>query len=130
MKSQISFRTSLFDSKALNTPVSVDRHYGEDLAQWMSKKAVGGEFEFGKPFQSTRGWSDRVTVDGEHFLLGFGLGAKSLDADYAEWIITIEKPKRFGVFGSKDSASRGRLCDLIHNVLRDERGVREVQWSE
>ena len=128
MKNQISFRTSLFDSQELVPPVANDQHFGEDLANWMSKKATGSEFAFGKPMQAERGWSETVSVDGENFVLGFGIVDESVGIDYAEWLITIEKLRKWKIFGPKDSALRGRLCDLIHNILRDERQIREVQW--
>ena len=129
MKNQISFRTSLFDSNKLVPPISNDQHFVEDLANWMSKKATGSEFAFGMPVQELHGWSETVAVDGEMFILGFGIVDGSVGVDYAEWHITIEKLRKWKMFGSKDSASRGRLCDLIHNILRDERQIREVQWS-
>lgn len=130
MKNTISFRTSLFDSSNLVPPVANDQHFGEDLAQWMSSKAKGSEFAFGKPIQELHGWSETVAANGETFVLGFGIVDSYIGTDYAEWMITIDKPKKWFEFGSKDSASRGRLCDLIHNILRDEREIREVQWGE
>ena len=130
MKNQISFRTELFDSKELVPPVAGDQHFGEDLAKWMSGKANGGEFRFGKPVPALHGWSETVAVDGENFVLGFGIAREYIGLDYAEWTISIDKPRKWKMFGSKDSPSRGRLCDLIHNILRDERQIREVQWSE
>ena len=126
MKNQISFMSGLFDSDRQAHAAQC----GKDLAAWLAAKSKGSEFVFGKPVQAASGWSESVTVGGEHFVLGFDLGAKSVDPEYAEWIITIDKPRRFLFFGPKNSASRGRLCDLIHNILRDERFVREVQWSE
>ena len=130
MKNQISFRTSIFDSTKLVPPVANDQHFGEDLAKWMSNKAKGGEFDFGKPVQEPHGWSETVAADGENFVLGFGIVDEYIGLDYAEWRITIDKPRKWFMFGSKDSPSRGRLCDLIHNILRDEREIREVQWGD
>ena len=129
MKNQISFMSGLFDTAELSPPVAGDRHFGEDLAIWMAKKSDGGEFVFGNPVRTADGWIESVTVDGEKFVVGFGLGSDSAGEDYAEWTITIDKPRTWRSFGSKDSPSRARLCDLIHNILRDERGIREVQWS-
>jgi len=129
MKNQISFRTELFDSKKIVPPVA-GQQLGEDLAKWMSGKAKGGEFDFGRPTRAEHGWSETVNVNGESFILGFGIVDSYIGLDYAEWLITIDKPRKWFLFGSKDSPSRDRLCDLIHNILRDERQIREVQWSE
>lgn len=130
MKNHISFRTELFDSKEL-TPKSANKpNFGEDLAKWMSGKAKGGEFSFGSPTPALHGWSETVNGNGEKFVLGFDIVDSYIGLDYAEWQITIDKPRKWKMFGSKDSPSRDRLCDLIHNILRDERKIREVQWSD
>lgn len=129
MKNQISFMSALFDTKALVPPVVHDRHFGEDLAKWMIVKSKGSEFVFSTPVKSADGWSESVTANGENFILGFGIDDLTIGDDYAGWTITIDKPRGWKFFASKDSPSRGRLCDLIHNILRDERQIREVQWS-
>ena len=130
MKNQISFRTELFDSKESDPSPVNDQHFGEDLAKWMSVKANGGEFSFGIPTRGLHGWSETVVGNGESFTLGFDIVDSYIGLDYAEWQITIDKPRKWKMFGAKDSPSRGRLCDLIHNILRDERKVRELQWSD
>jgi hypothetical protein len=129
MRNEISFMSGLFDTAALTPPVAGDRHFGEDLARWLAVRSKGSEFTFGPPVRSADGWSEPVTVDGESFRLDFGLADLSVGEDYAEWHIKIEKMRSWKYFGSKDSPSRSRLCDLIHNILRDERQIREVQWS-
>jgi len=121
--------SGLFDTKAMVPPVAGDRHFGEDLAKWLIVKSMGSEFAFSTPVKSSDGWSESVTVDGENFVLGFGIDGETIGDEYAGWTITIDQPRSWKFFGSKDSPSRGRLCDLIHNILRDERQIREVQWS-
>lgn len=127
MKEHISFTTGLFDSGKINNGDSV--RIGEDLARWFIKKSDGGEFAFSEPIQSSYGWADKVTAGGEEFRLGFGIRDGSVGSDYADWRITIEKVNKWKLFGSKDSELRGRLCDLVHNVLRDEGQIREVHWG-
>lgn len=129
MKNQISFMSGLFDTQASIPPVAGDHHFGEDLAKWIIVKSKGSEFVFSSPVRSAEGWSESVTANGESFVLDFGLVDGSVGEDYAEWLIKIDKPRAWKFFGPKDSPSRGRLCDLIHNILRDERQIREVQWS-
>jgi hypothetical protein len=129
MKNEITFMTGLFESGHA-TPVSADeRRPGEDLARWMKDKSMGSEFVFDDPVKNELGWSESVTANGENFTLGFGILESTLGSDYAEWHITIDKERRWGFIGSKDSASRSRLCDLVHNILRNEYSIREVQWS-
>ena len=129
MKNQISFMSGLFDTAELSPPVANDHHFGEDLALWIAKKSDGSDYVFSAPVRNADGWSESVTDGGEKFVLGFGLVDGSAGSDYAHWLITIDKPRSWRSFGSKDSPSRSRLCDLIHNILRDERQIREVQWS-
>lgn len=128
MKNQISFMCGLFDTAASIPPIANDHHFGEDLAKWMAVKSKGSEFVFGTPVRNESGWSESVSANGESFVLGFGLAEGSIGSDYAEWKITIDSPRSWKSFGSNDSQVRSRLCDHIHNVLRDERQVRELQW--
>lgn len=130
MKTQISFITELFDSGKANAGAG-GVPAGEDLARWFIKKSKGGEFTFGEPVGCMSGWMSSVTAEGEKFELGFGIIDGSAGSDYAEWRIFIRSINRWKLFGSsKDSELRGHLCDLVHNVLRDEGKIREVHWGE
>lgn len=129
MKNQISFTTGLFDSGQKKVDVNGGPRLGEDLARWLIAKSSGDEFTFGEPTPEGRGWTEAVTAEGEKFRLGFGLVPTSAGADFAEWVITIEKERHWKMFGSRDSELRSRLCDLIHNVLREEGQIREVHWG-
>ena len=121
--------TGLFESGHI-APISVNEvRPGEDLARWLKVKSMGSEFVFDDPIWNASGWSESVTANGESFVLGFGIVESSLGSDYAEWHITIDKRRKWKFIGSKDSRSRSRLCDLVHNILRDEYSIREVQWS-
>ena len=120
--------SGLFDTAPSVPPIPNDHHFGEDLAKWMAVRSKDSEFAFGKPEPCDTGWSESVTANGESFVIDFGLADGSIGSDYAEWMITIAKPRSWKSFGSADSAVRSRLCDHIHNVLRDERQVRELQW--
>lgn len=128
MKNHISFTTGLFDSGAANSGSKTDL-LGEDLARWLIDRSKGDEFTFGEPTRIGHGWTDTVIANDEEFKLGFGLLPGSAGADYADWRITIEKVTKWKLFGSKDSKLRDRLCDLVHNVLRDEGQIREVHWG-
>lgn len=126
MKAHISFTTGLFDSGEKG---SSNTRLGEDLARWLIGKSAGGEFTFGEPTAADRGWTDTVTAEGQKFRLGFGILPGTVGAAYADWRITIDKVNRWKMFGSSDSEVRGRLCDLVHNILRDEGEIREVHWG-
>ena len=126
MKDQISFMTGLFDTEPSVT--AGDRRFGQDLAVWMALKSKGTEFVFGDPVKTASGWAGSVTTKGESFKLGFGL-VNGIGSDYAEWAITIDRPRSWRSLRPSGSAGRSRLCDHIHNVLRDERQVRELHWD-
>jgi hypothetical protein len=130
MKSQISFTTDLFESKQVQPHFINDRCFGEDLAQWFVEAASGGAFSFSEPFQEDWGWTVLAEANGEKFVVGFGIMDESIGDDQADWLITIEKTRRWMFFGSKDSRLRGELCDLVQNVLRDKAHIREVRWTD
>lgn len=129
MKKQISFVTGLFETGVSKQAESGDRLLGEDLAHWLVAKCSGDEFTFTEPVQDEHGWSNVAAAEGQKFRLGYEIIHSSVGDAHAEWRITVEKLRSWGIFGSKDSALRGRLCDLIHNVLREEGETREVQWG-
>lgn len=128
MKTQISFMSSLFKSGERKQDAASDRLLGEDLALWFAGRSKDVEFAFGKPVHGQNGWSESASAAGEEFTLGFEIVHGSVGSDYAEWNINIGKAGR--MFGAKDSEVRSRLCDHIHNVLRDSRDVREIQWAD
>lgn len=130
MKSQISFTTDLFESKE-GKPHSIDGgRLGEDLARWLVERAKGSEFAFGQPFQEDTGWTVPVDAEGEKFVVRFAIQDESIGDTQADWLITVEKVRRWKLFGSGDSAIRSRLCDLIQNILRDGAHIREVRWED
>ena len=120
--------SGLFDTAAAVPAVANDHHFGEDLASWIAAKSQDSEFEFGPAVRTPTGWAEPVTAGGETFTLGFGLVDGSVGREYAEWMITIDTPNSWRS-GKSGSPSRARLCDHVHNVLRQERGIREVQWD-
>ncbi len=122
MKSQISFTTDIFESKNV-------KPFGKDLAKWLIDACSGHEYTFGEPFQDDWGWSVLAEANGENFVIGFAIMDKSIGDDQADWLITVEKERRWKMFGSKDSPLRSNLCDLIQNVLRDKPHVREIRWT-
>ena len=130
MKHELSFMTGLFDSGVPKQAIASDRLLGEDLARWLISKSKGGEFVFEQPVQDACGWSEAVHAGGQEFKLGFEIMHDTVGLDYSEWRIKIDTVKKWGLFGSKDSKVRGRLCDHIHNVIRDEYHFREIQWCD
>lgn len=129
MKSQISFTTDLFETKAGKLHFINDRCLGEDLATWFVEAASGGAFSFSEPFQEDWGWAVSAEANGERFVVGFGIMDASIGEEQADWLITVEKFRRWKFFGSKDSSLRGELCDLIQNVLRNKPHIREIRWT-
>ena len=128
MKSQISFTTDLFATE--RPPEASDRQLGEDLAVWLAEAASGGEFVFDKPYQAEWGWVVEAHSGGEDFIVGCGIMNESFGDAQADWLITVEKVRRWKFFGAKDSRLRGELCDLIQNVLRDKPHIREIRWTD
>lgn len=128
MKSQISFTTDIF---ATERPSEAShRQLGEDLAVWLAQAASGDEFVFGTPYQAEWGWAVDVHSGNEAFIVGCGIMNESFGDAQADWLITVERVRRWKFLGAKDSRLRSELCDLIQNVLRDKPHIREIRWTD
>jgi hypothetical protein len=130
MKDQISFTTDLFESKQVRPHFKNERCFGEDLARWFVGAAGGGAFSFGEPFQEEWGWAVLAESGGEKFAVKFEIMDTSIGDNQADWLITVEKLRKWKYFSSKDSNLRGELCDLVQNVLRDRAHIREIRWTK
>lgn len=122
MKSSISFSSDLFAD-------AVDGgHAGGDIAKLLVSRAIDDEFQFGEPVLSDAGWTIPVTSGNETFVVG--IDDSAIGNKEAEWAITVEKTRKWKIFGEQDSDKRARLCDLIQNILREEPHIGEVRWSD
>src|SRR5688572_13013337 len=130
MKSQISFTTDIFETRQTQPHFNNPRNFGEDVAAWLVEISRSSAFKFGEPFQTDEGWTVPVDAGGEHFEIGIGIMDASIGDEQANWLITVEKTRKWKYVGSKDSALRGELCDHIQNVLRDKPHIREIRWTE
>ena len=130
MKSQITFITDIFESSEVKPHSTNDRCFGEDVAEWLVEKTKGGEFTFGEPFQEDSGWAIPVEAGGEKFVVKIRIMEESIGEDQADWLISVEKVRKWKIFSSKDSPMRCELCDLIQNVLRDAAHIREIRWID
>lgn len=129
MKSQISFTTDIFETKTKPAAVD-DRSFGKDLATWLANDATGGKFDFGEPYQADWGWAIDVSAGKEKFLVGCGIMIESIGDEQADWLITVEKVRKWKMLGSRDSPMRVELCDLIQNILRAKAHIREIRWTD
>jgi hypothetical protein len=129
MKNQIAFTTDIFETRERKANFLSDRNFGEDLARWLVEISSGGDFKFGEPFQEAEGWFVPVSAGGESFIIGVGVMDASIGDEQADWLLTIEKKRKWGM-GSKDSTLRSELCDHIQNVLRDKAHIREIRWTD
>lgn len=129
MKKQITFVTGKFETGVSKQAESGDRLLGKDLALWLISECENDEFTFSPPAEDAVGWYCMADAEGESFRLGCEILHADVGANHAEWRVTVDRRSSWNIFKRKESPVRGRLCDLIHNVLREEGEMREVQWG-
>ncbi|HVF46012.1 MAG TPA: hypothetical protein VNA17_00450 [Pyrinomonadaceae bacterium] len=130
MKSQISFTTDIFESQTPKPHFISPRNFGEDLAEWLVEASRASAFKLGSPFQTEEGWTVPAQAGGESFEIGVGIMDESIGDAQANWLITVEKKRKWKVFSSRDSELRSELCDHIQNILRDKPHIREIRWTD
>jgi hypothetical protein len=126
----ISFTTDIFESKEVKPHFINDRCFGEDLAAWLVDKLAATRFECGDPFQEDWGWATIARSNGEVFTVGVGIMDDSIGQDTAEWMVMIDKMRKFVFFGSKDSPARDELCREVEAILRSEPAFHNVRRIE
>lgn len=130
MNREVSFCTDLFESREVQPHFINERCFGEDLAKWLIGKLKGSGFSFGEPYQEDWGWEIEAKVEGSRLYIQIGIMDESIGADEAEWLISVEMPRRWFSFGKEDSKSLSELCGAIDKVLRNEKAITQVQWQD
>lgn len=100
------------------------------MANWLVTKSNDSEFEFGEPSNASGNWVVPVCSGTETFEVGISIDDAFIGRDEAEWAITVEKKRKWKMFGQQNSQMRKELCDLIQNILRIEPQISEVRWSD
>lgn len=75
------------------------------------------------------GWATLARRDGETFLVGVGIMDESIGKTPAEWMVIVDKMRRFVIFGSKKSPNLDVLADQIESALRQNEGILNVRRS-
>ena len=130
MISQISFATDRFESQAPYPRFISPRNFGEDLAKWAVNASRDSGFKLGSPFQTEAGWSVPAQAGGESFEIGGGIMDASVGDAQANWLITVEKKRKWKVFSPRDSALRSELCDHIQDIFRDKAHISEIRCTD
>lgn len=129
MKHYISFESDLFNSTESKPNFINDRCFGEDLIAWMIANFSDNDFILDEPFQEDWGWATLARRGNETFVIGAGIMDESIANVPAEWMITIEKMRRFMIFGSKKSPNLVLLTDSVEKVLRTEDRITDIRRS-
>ena len=126
MKLILNFNTDLFNSTESKSHFINDRYFGEDLARWLAERMENSGFEIDDPFQEDWGWATHARKDTETFLVGAGIMDESIGQVPAEWMIIIEKMRRFKILGSRKSPNLNVLATEIENVLANEPRIKDL----
>jgi hypothetical protein len=120
MKILLSVTTDKFNSTEQKPNFINDRCFGEDFVTWLVDKFRVTGFVLEEPFQEDWGWATLARSNGETFAISIGIMDESIGEQSAEWLITVEKMRKFLFFGSKNSPHLTKLADAIESILRDD----------
>ena len=126
MKLILNFTTDLFNSTESKSHFINDRCFGEDLVVWLVERTKSSGFRMDDPFQEDWGWATLARKNNETFLVGAGIMDESIGQVPAEWMIVIEKMRRFIILGSRKSPNLNVLATEIENVLTNEPRIKDL----
>lgn len=129
MKHLVIFETDLFNSTEPKPNFINPRCFGEDVIEWVIVNFADRTFVLDEPFQEDSGWATLAHRENENFLIGVGIMDESIGQVAAEWMIIIEKMKRFLIFGSKTSPNLDALADGIEKALRGNVHISNIRRS-
>ena len=127
MKWMIEFTTEMFNSTETKPHFINDRCFGEDLIEWLIKHFDDPSFTLEKPFQEDWGWGTLARIQSETFSIGVGIMDDSIGEVHARWLLTVEKMRRFIIFGSKRSAQLDRLADEMEKIIINTEKITDVE---
>lgn len=122
-------KTDLFNSTESKPHFINDRCFGEDLLAWIVAGFPIANFVFDEPFQEDWGWATLARRENEVFSMGVGILDESIGKVPAEWMVAVEKKRRFIKFGAKKSPHLSLLADTVEKVLRGDERVTDVSRS-
>jgi hypothetical protein len=127
MRTQVTFRTRLFENKEPKPHFINARCFGEDLVTWLLERLQG--FPLGEPIQEDYGWGFWVEND---YWVAAGVIDDSIGADNPEWLVIVDfKPGlKQRLFGKTDPSLHLRICEALDAVLQREPGITEIRWCD
>jgi hypothetical protein len=127
MKWLIECTTDLFNSTEAKPYFFNERCFGEDFISWLVERFENSTFKLEEPFQEDWGWATLARKDGETFSIGIGIMDESIGEVPARWLITVDKMRRYIVFGSKRSSNLDLLVDELEGHIRNDSKITDVQ---
>src|SRR5690242_20213737 len=113
MKTNVYFRTDLFESRTPQPHFVNPNCFGEDLAAWLLHRMQGMRFGFSAIFQEDYGWG--FWTNGQYWT---AIALLEDSGDPPEWLISVDYDPglnlRERLLGKADAATIQRLCGAIH----------------
>ena len=127
MRTNVYFRSALFESRTPQPHFINPNCFGEDLAHWLLHRMQGMRFGFSAVFQEDYGWG--FWADGQYWVAIILLEESG---DPPEWLISVDYDPglnlRLRFFGKAHAATISRLCTAIHAALVSEPRITAIRW--
>jgi hypothetical protein len=129
MRTNVYFRTDLFESRTPQPHFINPNCFGDDLARWLLRRLQGMRFSLSEPTQEDYGWG--FWAQGKYWV---AVGLIEDSGQPPEWLIAVDYDPglnlRERLFGQADADTLARLCAAVHAALKSEPRIADVRWCD
>src|SRR5262245_33689638 len=130
MRTEVTFRTGLFNAETVKDYFINDCCFGDDCARWLAERLSqdpAGQVDV-EPIQGDWGWVFFVRTERFRFWIGVGLYPD--DEQPPRWLVHVHRASWSFLpwLRRPADADLAKVCIALDRVLKSDQAITEVRW--